>query len=161
MQYQLYCKTVLNHSLDLISINSDLTEYKGWSTEEDYKRKCECISNFGKHTNNCWEFFDKTTRRNPPIKIGNDVWIGQNVIILPGVTIHDGAVCAAGAVVTKDVPPYTIVAGVPAKPIKRRFTDEVIEKLLEIRWWDWSDDRINKNLEYFYQPELFVEKFSN
>ena len=88
--------------------------------------------------------------------IGNDVWIGANVIILPGVNIGHGAVIAAGAVVTKDVEPYAIVGGVPAKLIKYRFNAEERQKLLSIAWWNWSLDKIEKNIELFYQPQVFL-----
>ena len=71
------------------------------------------------------------------IVIGNDVWIGYEAVILSGVTIGDGAIVAARSVVTRDVPPYTIVGGVPARPIRRRFDQETIDALLELRWWDW------------------------
>ena len=80
------------------------------------------------------------------IVIGNDVWIGYEAVIMPGVTIGDGAIVGTRAVVTKNVPPYTIVGGVPAKPIRKRFSDEVISQLLEIKWWDWSDDKIKENI---------------
>lgn len=70
-----------------------------------------------------------------PSTIGNDVWVGANVIISAGVHVGDGAICAAGAVVNKDVPPYTIVGGVPAKQIRRRFPEQVIRRLLDIEWW--------------------------
>lgn len=153
-------RALVDHSLDLISINSALLEYRGAETAEEYQKKCDYIKEYGKYKGNCWKYNDKPTSDNPAIIIGNDVWIGHNALILPGVTIHDGAVCAAGAIVTHDVPPYTIVGGVPAKPIRRRFSDETIERLLKIRWWDWSEERIKENLEYFYQPEVFVEKFS-
>lgn len=80
--------------------------------------------------------------------IGNDVWVGNGAIILRGIKIGDGAVVGAGAVVTKDVEPYTIVAGCPAKPIKMRYDNEkYIEELLEIKWWDWSLEKIEKNLD--------------
>ena len=81
------------------------------------------------------------------IIIGNDVWIGYETLIMSGVTIGDGAIIGARAVVTKDVPPYTIVAGVPAKPIRRRFNDEVIETLQSAQWWNWEKERIEKNLD--------------
>lgn len=80
------------------------------------------------------------------IVIGNDVWIGYEAIIMSGVRIGDGAVIASRAVVTKDVPPYTIVGGVPAKQIRKRFNDEVIDKLINIRWWDWSREKITANI---------------
>nr|WP_049962414.1 CatB-related O-acetyltransferase [Oribacterium sp. FC2011] len=76
------------------------------------------------------------------VEIGNDVWIGERVIILPGVKIGDGAAIAAGSIVTKDVMPYTLVGGVPAKRIKDRFDKDSVAKLLEIQWWNWDADRI-------------------
>ena len=75
------------------------------------------------------------------------MWIGYEAVILSGVTIGDGAIIGARAVVTKDIPPYTIVGGVPAKPIRRRFDDVTISKLLELKWWDWPEQRIKTNLE--------------
>jgi Acetyltransferase (isoleucine patch superfamily) len=81
------------------------------------------------------------------IIIGNDVWIGFEAVILAGVTIGDGAIVGARAVVTKDVAPYTIVGGVPAKPIRKRFDAQTIKALLEIRWWDWDEDKIAQNIE--------------
>ena len=80
------------------------------------------------------------------IVIGNDVWIGFEAVILSGVTIGDGAIIGARAVVTKDVPPYTIVGGVPARPIRKRFSEEVISKLSELQWWNWSEERIRENI---------------
>lgn len=81
-------------------------------------------------------FFD--WRRAHRVTVGHDVWIGHGAIVLPGVTIGTGAVVGAGAVVTKDVPAYTIVVGVPAKPLRGRFSPEVAEALLRIAWWDWD-----------------------
>lgn len=78
------------------------------------------------------------------IIVGNDVWIGFEAVILSGVTIGDGAIIGARAVVTKDVPPYTIVGGVPAKPIRKRFDDRTIEKLLSLRWWDRDETTVKK-----------------
>lgn len=82
------------------------------------------------------------------IVIGNDVWIGYEAVITQGVTIGDGAVIGTRALVTKDVPPYTIVGGVPAKVIRKKFTEEKIKELLELKWWNWDDDKIKENL-YF------------
>ena len=81
------------------------------------------------------------------IVIGNDVWIGYEAVILSGVTIGDGAIVGARALVTKDVPPYTIVGGVPARPIRQRFSTEITGALLRLRWWDWPLERIQRNLE--------------
>lgn len=81
------------------------------------------------------------------IVIGNDVWIGYEAVIFSGVTIGGGAVIGARAVVTKDVPPYTIVGGVPAKVIRRRFPDETISRLLDLKWWNWPEERIAQNIE--------------
>ena len=78
------------------------------------------------------------------IVIGNDVWIGYEAVILSGVTIGNGAIIGARAVVTKDVPPYTIVAGVPARPIRKRFDGETIAKLEALRWWDWDEEKIKR-----------------
>ncbi len=80
------------------------------------------------------------------IVVGNDVWIGYEAVILAGVTIGDGAIIGTRAVVTKDVPPYTIVGGVPAKPIRRRFPEETAEKLLELQWWNWPRERIAEHI---------------
>lgn len=80
------------------------------------------------------------------IVIGNDVWIGYEAVILSGVTIGDGAIIGTRAVVTKDVPPYTIVGGIPAKPIRKRFDDNTVEELLKLRWWDWDKEKISRNL---------------
>lgn len=88
------------------------------------------------------------------ITIGNDVWIGFEAVILAGVTIGDGAVVGARAVVTKDVPPYTIVGGVPARPIRKRFDDDTIERLLAFRWWDWSAEKIKENLTLLQQGQI-------
>lgn len=80
------------------------------------------------------------------IIVGNDVWIGYEAVVLAGVMIGDGAIVGTRAVVTKDVPPYTIVGGVPAKLIKKRFSEETISALLEIQWWNWPEKRIARNI---------------
>lgn len=74
------------------------------------------------------------------------MWIGYEAVILSGVTIGDGAIIGARAVVTRDIPPYTIAAGVPAKPIRRRFNVETIARLEELRWWDWEEEKIRQNI---------------
>lgn len=103
------------------------------------------------------EFRYAAPEKKHAVVIGNDVWIGWGATLIAGVTVGDGAVVAAGAVVTKDVPPYTVVGGVPAKPIKKRFTDAQIEKLLAFRWWDKSREWILENRERFDDVTDFVK----
>lgn len=86
--------------------------------------------------------------------IGNDVWIGQNATIMPGVTIGDGAIIAANATVTKDVPAYHIAGGNPARILRQRFDDELIALLLELKWWDWSPEKITAHLEALCSSDL-------
>lgn len=86
--------------------------------------------------------------------VGNDVWIGYRALILPGVRIGDGAIVAAGAVVTRDVPPYTVVGGNPASPIRPRFPEETVRALLDIAWWNWDADKITRNLAAIVSADL-------
>jgi phosphonate metabolism protein (transferase hexapeptide repeat family) len=101
-------------------------------------------------------------RRENKVTIGPDTWFGHGAIILPGVTVGTGAVVAAGAVVTRDVAPYTIVGGSPAKLIRRRFPEAVAARLLEIAWWDWSHEALRAALADFrnLQVEEFCEKYA-
>ena len=101
-------------------------------------------------------------RRAARVKIGNDVWIGHGVTVLPGVTVGDGAVLAAGAVVARDVAPYTIVGGVPARVIKQRFPAEVAARLQAIAWWDWPFEVIMERLADFQNENVaaFCEKWT-
>jgi virginiamycin A acetyltransferase len=100
-----------------------------------------------------WDFFDGNypdpNKNQKPIVIGNDVWFGDNATILPRVTIGDGAVIGAGSVVVKDVPPYAIVFGAPAKIIQYRFKKEIRDFLVDLKWWDWSDKKIKMNEKFF------------
>ena len=86
--------------------------------------------------------------------IGNDVWIGSHAIVLGGVKIGDGAVIGAGAVVTKDVPPYAVVGGVPAKVLKYRFSQNVIDRLLSIKWWNIPENNLQKNISLFQKEDV-------
>ncbi|MCJ8144317.1 chloramphenicol acetyltransferase [Ancylobacter sp. A5.8] len=99
-------------------------------------------------------------RRAQPVIIGHDVWIGHGAIVLPGRHIGDGAVVAAGAVVTKDVPAYAIVAGVPARVVRMRFPDAIAARLQALAWWDWEHSRLRTALEDFrgLSTEAFLEK---
>ena len=101
----------------------------------------------GKDISNAWD-------NRGDIVIGNDVWIGYEAVILSGVTIGDGAIIGTRAVVTKDVPPYTIVGGVPAKPIRKRFDDETIKKLEEVRWWNWDDEKIRQSIQAIQNGDI-------
>ena len=88
------------------------------------------------------------------IVLGNDVWIVYESVIMAGVTIGDGAIIGARAVVTKDVPPYTVAGGIPAKPIKKRYPEETIAALSELKWWDWPENRIAQNLHAIQAGQL-------
>ncbi|MBZ9686422.1 Vat family streptogramin A O-acetyltransferase [Clostridium estertheticum] len=91
--------------------------------------------------------------------IGNDVWIGQNVVVMPGIHIGDGAIIATNSVVTKDVPDYHIAGGNPAKIIRKRFDDELIQYLLVLKWWNWSAEKIFDNLEILCSSD--IDKIKN
>jgi phosphonate metabolism protein (transferase hexapeptide repeat family) len=105
------------------------------------------------------DFFD--WRRAARVQIGHDVWLGHGAIVLPGVRVGTGAVLAAGAVVTRDVDPYTIVAGVPARPLRLRFPAETAERLQAIAWWDWSRSQLEDRFDDFLDLDLFLEKYSS
>lgn len=120
--------------------------FMNWNT---YVDNCEKIERAGIVLKNI----------NKQVYIGNDVWIGANSVILPGVHIGDGAVVAAGAVVTKDVEAYSVVGGVPAKFLKYRFSPKIIERLKKIKWWNWSHEKVLENVEYMYDINKFVEMF--
>lgn len=93
--------------------------------------------------------------------IGHDVWIGRNALIKQGVRIGTGAVIGMGSVVTKDVEPYSIVAGCPAKEIRKRFDDETVSNLLASKWWEFSDEKLVEYAKYFQDPKIFIEKLKS
>lgn len=98
-------------------------------------------------------------RRLQRVTIGHDTWIGHRAIILPGVTVGNGAVVAAGAVVTRDVKPYSVVAGVPAKPLRSRFPEAVWTVLEEMAWWDWDHQTIKARIDDFYDIRRFISLY--
>lgn len=147
-----------NHSLDCVT-TSPILDYPNFYGMNKYLQRKELLEKYGTHFDN-HPFENSPIRNNKPVVIGNDVWIGANVIILPGVTIGDGAVIAAGAVVNKDVPPYAIVGGVSAKVIRYRFNSEQVRQFLRIRWWDWTHEKIEENIELLYQPDKFLTTFA-
>lgn len=99
-------------------------------------------------------FTDGMPQTRGDIIVGSDVWIGSDVMVLSGVTIGHGAIIAARSVVTKDIPPYAIVGGIPAKCIRFRFDQNVIDQLLEIQWWKWDDDLILEAVEFLSSPNM-------
>ena len=90
------------------------------------------------------------------VEIGNDVWIGENVLIKGGIKIGDGSVIGMGAVVTKDIEPFSIVGGVPAKMIRKRFSDEVIKNICQIKWWNWDENWLREHIDYFRTNNIDV-----
>ncbi len=100
-------------------------------------------------------------RRRQRVVIGHDTWIGHGAVIMPGVRIGDGAVVGSHSVVTRDVPPYTIVAGSPARIIRRRFPRAVAEALQETRWWDWTHEMLRERIDDFKDLRLFLHKYAD
>lgn len=117
-----------------------------------YPLKYVLLYNMRKRTEDC------SVSRGPTL-VGSDVWMGINAIVLSGVTIGDGAVVGAGAVVSKDVPPYAIVAGNPAKLVGYRFSEKQIQDLLLIKWWNWDINKIKDNIDLFGDVDKFIKTF--
>ncbi|WP_276255579.1 DapH/DapD/GlmU-related protein [Halomontanus rarus] len=99
-------------------------------------------------------------RADQPVEIGHDVWIGHGATVLPGVTVGNGAVVAAGAVVVDDVPPYTVVGGVPAEPLRRRFPADVAARIEATEWWHWDRETLSDRLEAFRNLETFLSRYA-
>jgi virginiamycin A acetyltransferase len=116
-----------NHTMNSLSTYTFPIFYEEWGLEVS-------------HITDAWE-------NKGDIVVGNDVWIGYDALIMSGVKIGDGAIIGSRALVTKDVPPYSIVGGIPAKIIKKRFSDDKVLKLLKIKWWDWSYKKIRANIQ--------------
>ena len=138
-----------NHPMNMIT-TANL--YEGFLNEKNrklwFEKAVEC---------------EKSPNKSFKVEIGNDVWIGANAFINSSTvkSIGDGAIIGAGAVITKDVPPYAIVVGVPAKIKNYRYTQEQIDCLKKIKWWDWTNEEINKNFDLLSNPDTFFEKYLN
>jgi len=124
-------------------------------TIQEYNHKTNAISsyNFQKHVFGGKPIDDVVSKG--PIVIGSDVWIGTKSIVLSGVAIGHGAIVAAGSVVTKDVKPYAIVGGNPARVIRQRFSQEIVDHLLALKWWEWPIDKLRKHQHIFLQEPTF------
>lgn len=107
-----------------------------------------------------WEIDYPKTSSKGKIVIGSDVWIGESVTLLSGVNIGDGVIIGARSVVARDIPPFAIAVGNPARIVRYRFTPESIQKLLKIRWWNWDKKRIETNIEYMKNIQRFIKNFS-
>lgn len=123
-----------NHSLKSLSTYTFPIFFDEWGL--DSKNICDAWENKG------------------DIVIGNDVWIGYEAVVMSGVKIGDGAIIGTLAVVTKDVPPYTVVGGVPAKQIRKRFDDKTIDKLQSLEWWNWNEDKIKRNISAIQSGDI-------
>jgi phosphonate metabolism protein (transferase hexapeptide repeat family) len=99
-------------------------------------------------------------RADQPVEVGHDVWIGHGAIVLPGVTIGNGAVVGAGAVVAENIDPYTVVAGVPAEPIRRRFPEAVAARIEATEWWHWDHATLADRLDAFRDLETFLDRYA-
>lgn len=108
---------------------------------------------FGKEHPGVIKYPPNKERTKGGVEIGNDVWIGHNATILSGVKIGNGAILGNGCIVTKDVEPYSIVSGIPARKIKMRFNEEIVKYFQEIKWWNWSENKIKMNEKFFHQNQ--------
>lgn len=119
---------------------------------QEYNHKMDRCSTYFFSSNVFNEGMEQDIKSRGPITIGNDVWIASQVVIGSGATIGDGAVIGANSVVLGDVPPYAIVAGSPAKVLRYRFEEHIVERLMALKWWEWDDERILSNRELFLAP---------
>ena len=150
-------KIMNNHPIDCVSSHPFL-DHPFFMEWEKYIERKKLLNKYGNYTDND-KYEYSPIRKNKSVVVGNDVWIGANAIILPGVMIGDGAVIAAGAIVTKDVDPYSIVGGNPARVIRMRFDEDVVARLKKLRWWEWKHEDIENNIELYFNVRDFISSF--
>lgn len=140
-----YCAIAQNFTIQTVNHDYNYPSLSGYIFPKFFNKP----PFYGKHPG---EYYNPPSeeRTKGDVIIGNDVCIGRNVYISSGLTIGDGCYIGAHSVVTKDLPPYTICVGVPCKPVKDRYKPEVKDFLLKLKWWDWDDEKIKKNSEFFY-----------
>lgn len=151
-----WCVTIGKFSNIAASVRMNATNHPTWrATLHHFTYRA---SDYWKDAEHEAEFF--AARRAKRVTIGHDTWLGHGSTILPGVTVGDGAVVGAGAVVSKDVAPYTIVGGVPARPIRSRFDAKTVERYQALAWWEWDHGRLRAALDDFRElsAEAFLEK---
>ncbi|QOF70424.1 acetyltransferase [Aminobacter sp. SR38] len=154
----LWCTTVGKFSNIAASVRCNATNHPTWRpTLHHFTYRA---SDYWEDASHETEFFE--WRRSNAVTIGHDTWLGHGSTVLPGVTVGDGAAVGSGAVVTKDVAPYTIVAGVPAKPLRERFDRKTADRFQALAWWDWDHARLRVALDDFrnLSAEEFLEKHS-
>lgn len=152
----LWCTTVGKFSNIAAAVRCNATNHPTWRpTLHHFTYRASDYWDDASHET---EFFE--WRRSNAVTIGHDTWLGHGSTVLPGVTVGDGAAVGSGAVVTKDVAPYTIVAGVPAKPLRERFDRKTAERFQALAWWDWDHARLRVALDDFrnLSAEEFLEK---
>lgn len=152
----LWCTTVGKFSNIAANVRCNATNHPTWRpTLHHFTYRA---SDYWEDASHETEFFE--WRRSNAVSIGHDTWLGHGSTVLPGVTVGDGAAVGSGAVVTKDVAPYTIVAGVPAKPLRERFDRKTAERFQALAWWDWDHARLRVALDDFrnLSAEAFLEK---
>jgi acetyltransferase-like isoleucine patch superfamily enzyme len=146
----------IGNQVEIIAAQHPIKEYISTSPLFYTTRRMWCKPYIGREKFSNFKYVEGTKYK---AIIGNDVWIGDHVIILEGIRIGDGYVIAAGAVVTKNVEPYEIVGGVPAKHISYRFDSKIIDAIIQIQWWKKTDEWLLKNAELFSDIDLFIKEF--
>lgn len=128
---------------------------------QEYNHRTDRLASYFIYQNIFGDNLEKDITSKGDIEIGNDVWIGAQCVILSGAKIGNGAVIAANSVVVGDIPPFAIAAGTPAKILKYRFSEEIIKKIEEMKWWEWSKDEIFENKNLFFEEIVYLGNLTN